>query len=220
MLTFYDNKKHKEGLKNADKLIEKYPIHPESNAMRALLLSGLNRMPEAIDQIKKTLFKNLTNFTCWHVYGIINRKEKDYEQARKAYINALKYNPENDSVMRDLCQIQIHMRDYAGFHETRRMMLLKDSANRDIWCAFTVSCYMNEDYAKCVECVDSMLSVNVGETKKPLTPLQKMEIHTLKIRSLEHNEAYEYALKCIKQNKKAFINDLEREDTCGRLNFK
>jgi len=35
--------------------------------------------------------------------GIINRKAKDYDQARRAYLNALKYNTDNDSVMRDLC---------------------------------------------------------------------------------------------------------------------
>lgn len=75
----------------------------ESNAMKALILSGMGRSVDAIAQIKKTLFKNLTNFTCWHVFGIINRKDKDYDQARKAYLNALKYNPGNDSVLRDLC---------------------------------------------------------------------------------------------------------------------
>jgi peptide alpha-N-acetyltransferase len=47
--------------------------------MKALILSAMGRMSEANDQIKKTLFKNMTNFTCWHVFGIINRKEKDYD---------------------------------------------------------------------------------------------------------------------------------------------
>jgi len=39
--------------------------------MRALLLSGLGRSAEAHAVIKKILFKNLTNYTCWHVYGMI-----------------------------------------------------------------------------------------------------------------------------------------------------
>lgn len=47
--------------------------------MKALILSGLNRMPEAKEQIKKTLAKNFANFMCWHVFGLINRKEKDYD---------------------------------------------------------------------------------------------------------------------------------------------
>jgi cytochrome c-type biogenesis protein CcmH/NrfG len=60
--------------------------------MKGLIFSGMGRQDEAKAQIKLTLFKNLTNFTCWHVMGIINRKDKDYDGARRAYINALKYN--------------------------------------------------------------------------------------------------------------------------------
>ena len=70
--------------------------------MQALLFSGIGSQAEALESIKKTLFKNFSNFTCWHVYGIIYRKEKDYEQAKKAYLNALKYAPDNENVMRDL----------------------------------------------------------------------------------------------------------------------
>ena len=51
----------------------------ETNAFKALILSGLGRMNEATDQIKKILFKNLTNFTCWHIFGMIHRKAKDYD---------------------------------------------------------------------------------------------------------------------------------------------
>ena len=73
--------------------------------MRALMLSGLGQAEEAMAMIKKALFKNLANFTCWHVYGIIHRIKKDWETAKKAFLNAHKYNSTNDSILRDLCQI-------------------------------------------------------------------------------------------------------------------
>ena len=73
--------------------------------MRALFLSGLGKKKEADEQIKKTLFKNLTNFTCWHVAGMIYRTNKDYDGARRAYINALKYNPTGEGIMRDLANL-------------------------------------------------------------------------------------------------------------------
>ncbi len=47
--------------------------------MRALILSGLGRREEAHAQIKKVLFKNMGNFTCWHVMGILHRKDKQYD---------------------------------------------------------------------------------------------------------------------------------------------
>mgnify|MGYP002633066187 CR=1 FL=1 len=56
--------------------------------------------------------------------GIVNRKDKDYDAARRAYLNALKYNPDNESVQRDLCQIQLHLRDFEGFRESRRQILM------------------------------------------------------------------------------------------------
>ena len=68
-------------------------------------MTKLKRTKEAFETIKKILFKNLTNFTCWHVYGLINRQHKDYDQARRAYLNALKYNPEHEQVMRDLSSL-------------------------------------------------------------------------------------------------------------------
>jgi hypothetical protein len=39
-------------------------------------MTKLKRSKEATEGIKKVLFKNLTNFTCWHVYGLIMRQQK------------------------------------------------------------------------------------------------------------------------------------------------
>jgi len=63
--------------------------------MKALILNAMKKKTEAFEWIKKALFKNLANFTCWHVYGILQRGNKDYDGARKAYLNALKYDPDN-----------------------------------------------------------------------------------------------------------------------------
>lgn len=114
--------------------------------MKALFFSGMGRNPEAIEMIKKLLFKNLNNFTCWHVMGICQRKDKDYDQARRAYTNALKYAPENDNVMRDLAQMQIHLKEYAGFMETRRLILIKDPGHRDNWTSFATACYIADQH--------------------------------------------------------------------------
>ena len=107
MLQHYDNKLYKQGLKNCELILQKHPDHPESLAMKALLLNQMKKKTEAFEWIKKALFKNLTNFTCWHVYGILQRGQKDYEGARKAYLNALKYDSGNQNVLRDLGQLQI-----------------------------------------------------------------------------------------------------------------
>lgn len=48
----------------------------ETDAFKCLVLTKLKRSKEAFEGIKKILFKNLTNFTCWHVYGLIQRQQK------------------------------------------------------------------------------------------------------------------------------------------------
>jgi peptide alpha-N-acetyltransferase len=55
----------------------------------------MKRKTEAYDIIKKALFKNLGNFTCWHVYGLINKNNRQYQEAKKAYLNALRYDQDN-----------------------------------------------------------------------------------------------------------------------------
>lgn len=38
---YYDAKNYKKGLKNAEKLLEIHPDHPETNALKALFLMAL-----------------------------------------------------------------------------------------------------------------------------------------------------------------------------------
>lgn len=84
----------------------------ETLAMKALNMNALKRKKEAFDFIKLALFKNLGNFTCWHVFGILHRSNKyiifivlavlrelfnfrNYDEARKAYLNALRHDAKN-----------------------------------------------------------------------------------------------------------------------------
>ena len=74
-------------MKNVKNILDKHPDHPgisnfpynyslETLAMQALTMNALKRKTEAFDLIKKALFKNLANFTCWHVFGILHRSNK------------------------------------------------------------------------------------------------------------------------------------------------
>ena len=48
----------------------------ECNSFKALLLNALGKEKEAMAMMKVTIFKNMTNATCWHIYGLIHRKAK------------------------------------------------------------------------------------------------------------------------------------------------
>ncbi|XP_008592012.1 PREDICTED: N-alpha-acetyltransferase 16, NatA auxiliary subunit-like, partial [Galeopterus variegatus] len=51
----------------------------------------------------------------WHVYGLLQRSDKKYDEAIKCYRNALKLDKNNLQILRDLSLLQIHMRDLEGY---------------------------------------------------------------------------------------------------------
>lgn len=96
MISYYDQKLYKQAYRNCEQILDNNKDHCETDAFKCLVMTKLKRNKEAFEGIKRILFKNLANFTCWHVYGLINRQQKDYDQARRAYLNALKYNPAHE----------------------------------------------------------------------------------------------------------------------------
>ncbi len=50
-------------------------------------------------------------FSGWHVYGLLQRSDKKYDEAIKCYRNALKWDKDNLQILRDLSLLQIQMRD-------------------------------------------------------------------------------------------------------------
>lgn len=66
----------------------------------------------------------------WHVYGLLQRSDKKYDEAIKCYRNALKWDKDNLQILRDLSLLQIQMRDLEGYRvrtprETLGLNLMK-----------------------------------------------------------------------------------------------
>lgn len=58
---------------------------------------------------------NSFNLSGWHVYGLLQRSDKKYDEAIKCYRNALKWDKDNLQILRDLSLLQIQMRDLEGY---------------------------------------------------------------------------------------------------------
>ena len=83
--------------------------------MKGLILNCQGRKEEANDLVKKGLKNDLRSHVCWHVYGLLQRSDKKYDEAIKAYRNALKWDKDNVQILKDLSLLQIQMRDLEGF---------------------------------------------------------------------------------------------------------
>lgn len=64
----------------------------ETLAMKGLILNSVNKKEEAYDHVKRGLRNDLTSHVCWHVFGLLQRSDKKYDEAIKAYRNALRWD--------------------------------------------------------------------------------------------------------------------------------
>lgn len=106
--------------------------------MKGLILNCMGKVEEAKDHVKRGLRNDVKSHVCWHVFGLLQvqcfkscgslpvynnddyllnlqRAEKKYDEAIKAYRNALKIDKDNMQILRDLTLIQIQMRDLEGY---------------------------------------------------------------------------------------------------------
>jgi tetratricopeptide (TPR) repeat protein len=91
---------------------------------------------------KLALKHDLKSYICWHVYGLLYRSAKQFDEAIKAYKFALKLEPESAQILRDLAFLQVHIRDYAGYIESRKLMLQAKPFLRQNWTALAVAYHL------------------------------------------------------------------------------
>jgi len=123
-------------------VLKKFPDHGETQCMKALCLSCMDKKEEAFELVKLGLRNDMKSHVCWHVHGLIHRGEKDYAQAVRAYKQALKIDPGNMLILKDNSLLQIQLRDFDGFAESRRQILMLKSSQKGNWMGFAVAQHM------------------------------------------------------------------------------
>ncbi|KXL44101.1 hypothetical protein M433DRAFT_58684 [Acidomyces richmondensis BFW] len=145
LVQHYETKQYKKGIKAADQILRKHPNHGDTQAMKALILSSQGHTNEAFELCKLALKNAMKSHVCWHVYGLLYRQQKNYEEAIKAYKFALRLEPESAQIQRDLALLQVHMRDYDGYVSSRRTMLQARPQLRQNWTALAIGLHLSGD---------------------------------------------------------------------------
>lgn len=141
----YETKQYKKGLKAAEQILRKHANHGDTQAMKALILSNQGKSDEAFELCKVALKNAMKSHVCWHVYGLLYRQQKNYEEAIKAYRFALRLDPDSQQIQRDLALLQMQMRDYPGYVQSRRQMLQARPGLRQNWTALAIGLHLSED---------------------------------------------------------------------------
>ncbi|KAH7039659.1 NMDA receptor-regulated protein 1-domain-containing protein [Microdochium trichocladiopsis] len=173
----YEDKQYKRGLKAAEQILKKNPKHGDTMAMKALILNQQGKTEEAFALGKEALTADMKSHICWHVYGLLYRHQKNFEEAIKAYKFALRLEPESAQIQRDLALLQAQMRDYQGYIQSRTAMLQARPQVRQNWSALAIAHHLAGDLAQAEKVLTSY-----EESLK--TPPSKTD--------LEHSEALKY----------------------------
>jgi peptide alpha-N-acetyltransferase len=143
VIRYYEDKQYKRGLKAAEQILKRNPKHGDTMSMKALILNAQGKTEEAFALAKEALTIDMKSYICWHVYGILYRTNKNFDEAIKAYKFALKLEPDSHQIQRDLAVLQVQMRDYQGYIQSRFVMLKARPQLRQNWTALAIAYHLD-----------------------------------------------------------------------------
>ncbi|KAH8238243.1 hypothetical protein KR032_001519 [Drosophila birchii] len=219
LLKCYELKQYKNGLKLAKQILSnpKYTEHGETLAMKGLTLNGLGRREEAYKYVRLGLRNDLRSHVCWHVYGLLQRSDKKYDEAIKCYRNALKWEKDNLQILKDLSLLQIQMRDLEGYKETRHHLFTLRPSQQASWIGFAMSYHLLRDY----EMANSILETfSQSQTAIEAHDYRHSELLLYQNQILVESERLQQALDHLTKYQGQIVDKLAVRESMGDLYIK
>ncbi|XP_045521465.1 N-alpha-acetyltransferase 15, NatA auxiliary subunit [Pieris brassicae] len=218
ILRCYEHKQYKNGLKFAKQILSspKFAEHGETLAMKGLTLNCLGRKEEAYEYVRRGLRNDLKSPVCWHVYGLLQRSDKKYDEAIKCYRNALKWEKENIQILRDLSLLQIQMRDLEGYKDTRYQLFILRPTQRASWIGFAMSYHLLGEY----EMANSILDAFRTNQMKGPYDYEHSELLLYQNMVLAESGQYDRALSHLLKFQTQILDKLAIKETCGEYYLK
>ncbi|XP_031144166.1 N-alpha-acetyltransferase 15, NatA auxiliary subunit-like isoform X1 [Sander lucioperca] len=220
ILRCYEHKQYRNGLKFCKQILgnPKFAEHGETLAMKGLTLNCLGKKEEAYELVRRGLRNDLKSHVCWHVYGLLQRSDKKYDEAIKCYRNALKWDKDNLQILRDLSLLQIQMRDLEGYRETRYQLLQLRPAQRASWIGYAVAYHLLEDFEMAAKIVEEFRKTQ--QTSPDKVDYEYSELLLYQNQVLREAGLHKEALDHLNNYEKQICDKLAVEETRGELLLK
>ncbi|MBN3278343.1 NAA15 acetyltransferase, partial [Polyodon spathula] len=186
--------------------------------MKGLTLNCLGKKEEAYDLVRRGLRNDLKSHVCWHVYGLLQRSDKKYDEAIKCYRNALKWDKDNLQILRDLSLLQIQMRDLEGYRETRYQLLQLRPAQRASWIGYAIAYHLLEDYEMAAKILEEFRKTQ--QTSPEKVDYEYSELLLYQNQVLREAGLYKEALEHLTTYEKQICDKLAVEETKGEVLLK
>ena len=206
LVKFYETKQYKKGLQLADKLLEKFANHGETQAMKALLLHNTGKKDESYEYIKMGIRNDIRSHICWHAYGLMHRSDNNYREATKCYMNALRIDSDNQNILRDLAWLQIQCRELDAFVETKRKSLMAKPGLRQSWVAFAVANYAAGHYEDGINIISKYNETFLEDGREDA--YQESEFLLFQNKCIERLNDYDRALGHLEKYKDSIVDKL------------
>ncbi|KAL6614916.1 hypothetical protein ACP70R_037186 [Stipagrostis hirtigluma subsp. patula] len=216
----YETKQYKKGLKAADSILKKFPEHGETLSMKGLTLNCMDRKSEAYELVRRGLKNDLKSHVCWHVYGLLYRSDREYREAIKCYRNALRIDPDNIEILRDLSLLQAQMRDLSGFVETRQQLLSLKPNHRMNWIGFAVSHHLNSNSSKAIEVLEAYEGTLEDDYPPDNERYEHSEMLLYKISLFEECGMLDRALEEMQKKESKIVDKLSFREQMASVLFK
>ncbi|KAK4052800.1 hypothetical protein OIV83_002087 [Microbotryomycetes sp. JL201] len=135
----YEQKQHRTGLKAVEQILATNPDHGETLAMKGIFLTCLGRKPEGYSLVKRGIANDPGSHIVWHVYALVLRADKNFEEAFKCYKKATQIEPESLSLINDLAMLAVHLRHYEDYAAARLLLLKAQPRFRRNWIYLAVA---------------------------------------------------------------------------------
>ncbi|XP_056138193.1 N-alpha-acetyltransferase 15, NatA auxiliary subunit a [Lampris incognitus] len=220
ILRCYEHKQYRNGLKFCKQILSnpKFAEHGETLAMKGLTLNCLGKKEEAYELVRRGLRNDLKSHVCWHVYGLLQRSDKKYDEAIKCYRNALKWDKDNLQILRDLSLLQIQMRDLEGYRETRYQLLQLRPAQRASWIGYAVAYHLLEDFEMAAKIVEEFRKTQ--QTSPDKVDYEYSELLLYQNQVLREAGLNKEALEHLNNYEKQICDKMAVEETRGELLLK
>ncbi|MGH0162686.1 UNVERIFIED_CONTAM: hypothetical protein FKN15_064898 [Acipenser sinensis] len=154
----------------------------------------------------------------WHVYGLLQRSDKKYDEAIKCYRNALKWDKDNLQILRDLSLLQIQMRDLEGYRETRYQLLQLRPAQRASWIGYAIAYHLLEDYEMAAKILEEFRKTQ--QTSPEKVDYEYSELLLYQNQVLREAGLYKEAMEHLATYEKQICDKLAVEETKGEVLLK
>ena len=204
----YDKKKYKKSLKILLQLQKKNQKQSEYKSMQCLIKFFLENDPKNkktwLAESKKALLKNLKSSFNWQICGLLYRYSKNYKEAAKCFNQALKYSPDNISILRDTTNLFFHSRDYISHLDLRIKTLKNKSGVISNWAGLALAHHLVRNYDDCIDVLNSMIKIQ--ENSKNSNDNLKYNVFLYKASVMYESENFEELVVFLNEKKDKFLN--------------